>query len=261
MASKSQPGVILYFDDFRCELKYLSMEQRGKLFTAVLDYAEYGVAPEDGDLDPVGDCCFNRVAKKIDRNAQAYRETCEKRKKAIEKRWNDAGAYNSISEDTSEYSCIQMNATETETETEEKAKRKTEKETETEPVNEAETVKEKQGGAPIGNRNARKFPLQENDLKTTLKQPDKETDVEREKEVESEADEEKKEAPPKLCFGEKVIEEETEKEKKAAAVLGFDPFAIARNALYGDRSVPSSPETDMETRKQEQIAAVLGWRS
>lgn len=121
--------------------------------------------------------------------------------------------------------------------------------------------KEKQGGAPIGNRNARKFPLQENDLKTTLKQPDKETEREREKEVESEADEEKKEAPPKLCFGEKVIEEETEKEKKAAAVLGFDPFAIARNALYGDRSVPSSPETDMETRKQEQIAAVLGWRS
>ena len=52
--------------------------------------------------------------------------------------------------------------------------------------------KEKQGGAPIGNQNARKYPLQENNLRTTLKQPDKDKDKEEETEKEKESEKKEK---------------------------------------------------------------------
>ena len=45
-----RPGVMLYFD-LRPSLKLLSTEDRGRLFDAILDYAELGVVPElDGML-------------------------------------------------------------------------------------------------------------------------------------------------------------------------------------------------------------------
>lgn len=65
---KERPGVIIYFD-MRPALERLSMEERGELLTAAMNYAEYGEAAELGGM--VG-MCFDMMRPKIDRDEEAY---------------------------------------------------------------------------------------------------------------------------------------------------------------------------------------------
>lgn len=45
MAKKGKPGVMIYFETARA-IKRCSYEEKGRLFDAILEYAEFGVVPE-----------------------------------------------------------------------------------------------------------------------------------------------------------------------------------------------------------------------
>lgn len=78
-----RPGVMLYFS-VRPALKRLNAEQKGQLFDAILDYGESGLLP---DFDGVLGVCWDFIQPMIDKDAEAYREKCNKAKKAVETRW------------------------------------------------------------------------------------------------------------------------------------------------------------------------------
>ena len=77
---KDRPGVMLYFDSVRPALNRLDDTQCGRLFRAVVDYAEYGVIPE---LDPLVGMVFDLLVPKIDRDAERYEESREQRQYAV----------------------------------------------------------------------------------------------------------------------------------------------------------------------------------
>lgn len=83
MAEKKRPGVMLYFDVRPC-LKRLSLEEKGRLFEGILDYAQYGVIPEfEGMLGVAWDF----IQPRIDRDEERYGEVSESRRRAAMKRW------------------------------------------------------------------------------------------------------------------------------------------------------------------------------
>ena len=77
---KDRPGVMLYFDSVRPALNRLDDTQCGRLFRAVVDYAEYGVIPE---LDALVGMVFDLLVPKIDRDAEKYEESREQRQYAV----------------------------------------------------------------------------------------------------------------------------------------------------------------------------------
>lgn len=90
---------MLYFS-IRPALKRLSAEQKGQLFDAILDYGEGGVLP---DFDGVLGVCWDFIQPMIDRDAESYREKCDKARKAIETRWGrerDTDVYERIQPNT-----------------------------------------------------------------------------------------------------------------------------------------------------------------
>lgn len=95
---KERPGVLLYFS-LRPAIKRLTLEEKGALFEAILDYAQNGVYP---DFDGVLGICWDFVQPLIDADGEAYRDKCEKAKKAIETRW-------AKEKNTQEYGRIQTN--------------------------------------------------------------------------------------------------------------------------------------------------------
>lgn len=80
---KERPGVLIYFS-LRPAIKRLTLEEKGALFEAILDYAQSGVYP---DFDGVLGICWDFVQPLIDADGASYRDKCEKAKKAIETRW------------------------------------------------------------------------------------------------------------------------------------------------------------------------------
>ncbi len=90
---------MLYFS-IRPALKRLSAEQKGQLFDAILDYGEGGVLP---DFDGVLGVCWDFIQPMIDRDAESYREKCDKARRAIETRWareRDTDVYERIQPNT-----------------------------------------------------------------------------------------------------------------------------------------------------------------
>lgn len=76
MAKK--PGVMIYFETGQA-IKGLDYETKGRLFEAIMEYAEFGtIPPMDGILAAV----WPFVANSIDRDAARYEELVEKRRKA-----------------------------------------------------------------------------------------------------------------------------------------------------------------------------------
>lgn len=76
MANKK--SFVLYHD-IREPLEQLSMEQRGELFTAILDYSEHGIVPEfTGELK----MAFAFIRCSLDRDADKWEETRSKRAEA-----------------------------------------------------------------------------------------------------------------------------------------------------------------------------------
>lgn len=75
---KGRPGVMIYFE-VRESLKFLSLEEKGKLFDAVFEYGELGVIPEfDGMLG----MAWAFMKPKLDADAERYEDTVQKRKYA-----------------------------------------------------------------------------------------------------------------------------------------------------------------------------------
>lgn len=76
---KGKPGVMLYFT-LKTPLALLSMAQRGELFTAILDYAEFGIPPtfEDAMLQ----MAWGFIVPALDADDERYRTNCLKRRYA-----------------------------------------------------------------------------------------------------------------------------------------------------------------------------------
>ena len=75
----SKPGVMIYFD-IRPGLKRLSKTERGELFDAILDYAEYGTDPNVSGM--VG-LAWDLIKPKIDRDTCKYNEQVIKKQYAV----------------------------------------------------------------------------------------------------------------------------------------------------------------------------------
>lgn len=71
---KKQPGVMLYFDNFRF-LDDLTDVEVGVLFRGIMEYAEYGIDPEFGERGL--ELVWKMIRPRIDYDANTYREKCE----------------------------------------------------------------------------------------------------------------------------------------------------------------------------------------
>lgn len=74
MSKKGKPGVMIYFETARA-VKRCSYEEKGRLFEAILEYAEFGVVP---DLPPPLDMAWAFIVDKLDRDNERYAEVQEK---------------------------------------------------------------------------------------------------------------------------------------------------------------------------------------
>ncbi len=78
-----QPGVMLYFD-IRPSLRRLTNEEKGQLFEAILDYGQYGVAPElEGGLG----IAWDFIQPRLDRDRERYEEKVAKCVQSARRRW------------------------------------------------------------------------------------------------------------------------------------------------------------------------------
>ena len=85
---KKQPGVMLYFETRNC-LKRLDLEEAGRLFFAILNYAEFQTEPDFSEEDDIALCvAWDIVKPKIDADSSRYKDVCQKRREAAESRWN-----------------------------------------------------------------------------------------------------------------------------------------------------------------------------
>ena len=75
----SRPGVVFYFDIRPC-IKRLTLEEKGKLFESILDYAELGAVPE---LDGALGVAWDFIQPKLDRDAGQYDKKVEQKKFAV----------------------------------------------------------------------------------------------------------------------------------------------------------------------------------
>lgn len=78
MAQNAKKGFVLYYD-YREHLKLLNDEERGKLLMALLDYGESHYEPK---LDGAALMAFSFIRLQIDRDAEKYARTCQKRSEA-----------------------------------------------------------------------------------------------------------------------------------------------------------------------------------
>lgn len=77
---KKRPGFMIYFDDAQAWDVYLTDEELGQLFRAMLHYARDGIEPDSLPKHLMLSFCTMRG--KIDRDCKKYSETCERRKQA-----------------------------------------------------------------------------------------------------------------------------------------------------------------------------------
>ena len=71
-----RPGVLIYFDDVRPFLNRSDDKTCGALFRAIIEYAQYGVIPDN--LDPLSGMAFEMLKPKIDRDSDSYKKKLEK---------------------------------------------------------------------------------------------------------------------------------------------------------------------------------------
>lgn len=75
----NRPGVMFYFEVRPC-LKRLSLEEKGALFEAILDYGEFGVVPE---LDGAAAIAWDFIQPRIDKDGERYENTVKQREYAV----------------------------------------------------------------------------------------------------------------------------------------------------------------------------------
>ncbi|HBC21905.1 MAG TPA: hypothetical protein DC009_07540 [Porphyromonadaceae bacterium] len=99
----------VFFLNWKNILRKYPMEVRCAVYDAVFEYAESGTLPEG--MSDAAMMAFEFIKQDIDRMQDKYEQTCEKRKAAVNKRWEKAGKgkksdtkasaeYKSISDDT-----------------------------------------------------------------------------------------------------------------------------------------------------------------
>lgn len=64
----ARPGVMFYFDIRPC-IRRLSLEEKGLLFEAILDYGEYGEVPS---VDGAWGIAWDFIQPKIDKDGEQY---------------------------------------------------------------------------------------------------------------------------------------------------------------------------------------------
>lgn len=75
----AKPGVMFYFDVRPC-IKRLDANEKGRLFEAILDYAEFGAVP---DLDGALGVAWDFIQPKLDRDAERYDRQVEQKQYAV----------------------------------------------------------------------------------------------------------------------------------------------------------------------------------
>ena len=80
---KEKPGVMIYFDVLPV-LNLLSIEEKGMLFEAIVNYAKYGVLPELGERLTV---VWPLIQQRLDLDEARYQVTVLKRKYSAYARW------------------------------------------------------------------------------------------------------------------------------------------------------------------------------
>lgn len=81
---KQRPGVMIYFS-IRPSLKRLTLEEKGALFEAILDYGQTGALPE---FDGVLGIAWDFIQPRIDRDGEQYQKIVEARREAANVRWH-----------------------------------------------------------------------------------------------------------------------------------------------------------------------------
>ena len=109
MSKNEKSGFLLYKEQYD-GISLLTIEERGELLTAIFQYQISGNILIN--LSDSTSMAFQFIKGQFDRDKQKYSETCEKRKKAVETRYQPKV--------TNEYKCsnsIQMNTKATDTDT------------------------------------------------------------------------------------------------------------------------------------------------
>lgn len=75
----AKPGVMFYFDIRPC-IKRLDINEKGRLFEAILDYGEFGIVP---DLDGALGVAWDFIQPKLDRDAGRYDKQVEQKQYAV----------------------------------------------------------------------------------------------------------------------------------------------------------------------------------
>lgn len=75
----AQPGVMFYFDIRPC-IKRLTVEEKGQLFEAILDYSELGVSP---DFEGMLGIAWDFIFPKLDRDSELYDHKVAQRQYAV----------------------------------------------------------------------------------------------------------------------------------------------------------------------------------
>lgn len=75
----AKPGVMFYFDVRPC-IKRLDINEKGRLFEAILDYGEFGIVP---DLDGALGVAWDFIQPKLDRDAGRYDKQVKQKQYAV----------------------------------------------------------------------------------------------------------------------------------------------------------------------------------
>ena len=126
--SDVKKGFVVYLD-IREQVEDLNMEQRGKLFTAML---AYGAGEDVPEMDPVTRMAFKFISAQMRRDAEKYERTCERRREAGEKGGRPkAKKANGFSENQNNQKVFLKPDTETDKETDKETETDKEKDKET----------------------------------------------------------------------------------------------------------------------------------
>ncbi len=79
--SEKKKSFVLYCE-YKNNIAILSDEEKGKLFSAILEYADTGIVL---DLSGATAMAFSFIKNQLDINREKYLATCEKRKEASKK--------------------------------------------------------------------------------------------------------------------------------------------------------------------------------
>ena len=83
--AKKQPGVMLYFD-IRPSLRRLGLDEKGRLFEAILEYGEFGTEP---DFTGTLGVAWDFIQPRLDRDKERYLDIARKRSAAANSRWEN----------------------------------------------------------------------------------------------------------------------------------------------------------------------------